>query len=116
MISVGDKFKAVRKALQMTQAEMGRVLSIQTSYVSLIETGKREPSDRTVKDLREKLRIRDEWWHTGEGSVQDSSPKNHSRPQRFYVEMVNAMDKESQNFVLKLLMKELKKRGSPHDK
>lgn len=48
---VGDRFRAVREQLGITQKKLGERLLISRNYVAKIESGAQEPSARIVRDL-----------------------------------------------------------------
>lgn len=57
----------VRKDNGKNQDEFASDLNLTKNFISLIETGKREPSDRTVKDICKKYNVNEIWLRTGEG-------------------------------------------------
>ena len=50
-------FRIIRAAFGLRQLELARRLSIGPSQLSLIESGKRQPSLKTIEDLARALRI-----------------------------------------------------------
>lgn len=59
----------VRKKKQYTQDEFADRLSLTKNFISLIETGKRDPSDRTINDICEKFDVNETWLRTGKGEM-----------------------------------------------
>ena len=48
-MGLGDRIKAYRKAAKLTQTELGAAAGIRKSAVSMIESGKSEPSLKVLK-------------------------------------------------------------------
>lgn len=56
-----------RKERKVKQDTLAAECGLTKNFISLIETGKREPSDRTVKDICRVLNLNEDWLRTGEG-------------------------------------------------
>jgi transcriptional regulator with XRE-family HTH domain len=50
-------FRVVRAAFGLSQAEIAKLLGIGSSQISLIESGKRQPSHKVIRSLTEALHI-----------------------------------------------------------
>ena len=46
-----ERLKKIRSALNLTQSEFAEQLRLQRNTISLLETGKRNPSERTIDDI-----------------------------------------------------------------
>ncbi|MFL6137156.1 MAG: tetratricopeptide repeat protein [Frankiaceae bacterium] len=64
---VGQRIKSLRRRLGLTQAELVAGLPLTGSYVSLIEAGRREPRQRALEMLAERLGCTVEFLLTGRG-------------------------------------------------
>lgn len=64
-----ERFSKVRKDAGLTQDEFASRIGLTKNFVSLIETGKREPSDRTIKDVCREFGINEEWLKNGDGEM-----------------------------------------------
>lgn len=68
-----DRFKVLRKSLNMSQSEYGKILGLTVSGVSDIERGKRNVTEKHIKFLcMEALNgkyLNEEWLRTGEGEM-----------------------------------------------
>lgn len=64
-----DRMKIIRQAVGLTQAEFADKINISRNYIALIETGRREPSDRTIYDICRVFRVSEEWLRTGSGEM-----------------------------------------------
>lgn len=65
------RFKQVRESKGLSQQEFAKRLGLQRNSISLIETGNRNPSDRTINDVCKIFRINECWLRTGEGKMPD---------------------------------------------
>lgn len=66
---MNDRIKQVRLEFALTQAEFAEKLNLSRNYISLVEIGQREPSDRTISDICRIFSISPEWLRTGEGDM-----------------------------------------------
>ena len=56
-MNYGKAFRIVRAAFGLSQAQLADLLGIRQSHVSLIESGRRQPSQAVVDALADALRI-----------------------------------------------------------
>lgn len=56
-MGLGDRIKAYRKAAKLTQTELGAAAGIRKSAVSMIESGKSEPSLKVLQAFAGKLGV-----------------------------------------------------------
>jgi Predicted transcriptional regulators len=75
-MTVNDRVREVRKALGYTQTEFGEKTSIGQGYLTNIETGRREVSDKIVKLICATFNVDYLWLTTGIGTMfhQSSNP------------------------------------------
>ena len=66
-----ERIKAVRKYFHLTMKEFGAKIGIKNSSVSLLESGKNSPSDRTVLAICREFKVSEGWLRTGEGDMFD---------------------------------------------
>lgn len=64
---MNTRIAMVRKESGKNQTEFAEILGLTKNYISLVETGKREPSDRTIKDICKSFNINEEWLRYGTG-------------------------------------------------
>lgn len=60
-----DRIVELRKIRGWTQDEFAEKLGISKNYVSLIENGKKVPSDRLISDICGEFMVNEEWLKTG---------------------------------------------------
>lgn len=59
----------VRKKANINQQEFADRIGLTKNYVSLLETGGRTPSDRTISDICREFGVNESWLRTGEGEM-----------------------------------------------
>lgn len=64
-----DRFKELRKELNVTQQEFADKLKISRNFVAQIEIGSKVPSDRTIDDVCREFNVNEEWLRTGNGDM-----------------------------------------------
>ena len=65
---IGERIKELRKEkLNMTLEQFGERIGLKRSGLSLIESGRNNPTDQTIKSICREFSVRDKWLRTGEG-------------------------------------------------
>lgn len=64
-----DRIKAIRKEACMTMTEFGKRIGVTMNYVYMMESGKREPSVATAREICRQFAIDAHWLQTGEGPM-----------------------------------------------
>ena len=59
----------VRKQADINQQEFADRIGLTKNYISLLETGVRTPSDRTISDICREFGVNESWLRTGEGEM-----------------------------------------------
>lgn len=62
-----DRIKYVRTHANMSQGEFAATLDLSQNYMTMLENGKRNPSERTLNDICEKFNVNPVWLRNGEG-------------------------------------------------
>lgn len=65
-IMINERIRAVRKDVGLTQEQFAKQIGITGSALSLIESGKTNPSNQTVFLICKEFGVREEWLRTGE--------------------------------------------------
>lgn len=63
--NTNTRIKEVRKEAKLTQTAFAERINLTQNYVALIESGQREPSARTVKDICREFNIKEAWLRFG---------------------------------------------------
>lgn len=66
---MGERLRMVREALGYTQTEFAERLKLTRNFISLVETGQRILSDRSINDVCREFNVREQWLRTGEGDM-----------------------------------------------
>lgn len=66
---IGDRIKQLRKALGLTQEELGRIAGISKAAVSAWERERSKPDTDSLLALERKKRVNIEWVRTGKGEM-----------------------------------------------
>ncbi len=66
---MNSRIALIRKKENCNQDAFAESLGLTKNFISLIETGKREPSDRTIKDICRIYNINEDWLRTGQGEM-----------------------------------------------
>lgn len=64
-----DRIKQLRKELRLSQDEFGYRLGIGKSSVSLLESGRNNPSEQTIRAICQEFSVRRAWLVDGEGPM-----------------------------------------------
>lgn len=60
-----NRIAIVRKNAKLNQSEFAECLNLTKNYISLVETGNRSPSDRTISDICRIFDIQEDWLRYG---------------------------------------------------
>ncbi len=70
------RIKDLRETLKLSQSGFANMLNLKRNSISLIEVGKRNPSDRTILDICQKFNVSENWLRTGTGEMFLKTPTN----------------------------------------
>lgn len=68
---MNNRIKLIRKRADLSQDEFGKKIGITKSSVSLLESGKNNPSDQTIKLLCSEFGVNEDWLRTGAGGEEN---------------------------------------------
>lgn len=93
-MSINDNIKTLREDyLDISQSDFADKIGIRRNSVSLIETGKRNPSERTISDICEVFNVNIEWLRTGFGDVfRKNTSSNHFA---YFISQIGMSDDEN---------------------
>ena len=66
---MNNRIREVRKAAKVSQEEFGKSLGLSRQFITLVETGERVPSDRTIRDICREYNVNETWLRTGAGEM-----------------------------------------------
>lgn len=67
--SKGEKVKAIRKALGLTQVEFAKKLGTNQNIIPALEKGKRNLGQRVINDILATFAVNKDWWENGTGEI-----------------------------------------------
>lgn len=73
-MSINQRVKQVRQALNLSQAKFAKALSMSNGYIAGIELEHNKVNDRIVKLICFTFNVREDWLKTGEGSMFAQQP------------------------------------------
>lgn len=85
----------VRKQFNLTQGEFAAKLGLTRNFISLIENGNRDPSDRTISDICREFNVSEQWLRTGEGEMHIELPERERLAAFFGDVLASAPDERS---------------------
>ena len=68
-VKLKERIIKIRKEHKLRQEDFAKKLNITRNAISLIETGHRNPSDRTINDICTVFNVNEKWLRTGEGEM-----------------------------------------------
>ncbi len=71
---VNERFRQIRKKLEMTQEQLAQRLGVGKAALSMIETGKAGLSSRNLNILVQEFNVNAEWVETGKGNMFSAEP------------------------------------------
>ena len=74
MMSVIERLKAVRQALNVSQKVFAKSIFISTSYYACMETGHRKIKTSILDSISKIYNVNQEWLLTGKGGMFDTEP------------------------------------------
>ncbi len=72
---MNERIKRLRKILCMTQEEFSDNIGLSRNFIAQVESGKKNPSDRTILDICRKFDVREEWLKTGSGKMWNNNDR-----------------------------------------
>lgn len=68
---MNSRIVQLRKNREWTQDKFAEEMGISKNYVSLIENGKKIPSDRLISDICREFSVNKDWLRSGKGEMYD---------------------------------------------
>ena len=105
-MSINENIKKLREDyLDMSRETFAQEINLKRTAIYLIETGQRNPSDRTINDICEKFNINKEWLLTGEGEMYKPEPQIDELEYLMGKFSINANEDETRTKIIKALLK-----------
>lgn len=101
---MNSRIVQLRKSREWTQDKFAEEMGISKNYVSLIENGKKIPSDRLITDICQEFNVNEEWLRTGKGEPTIKRTKNQEI-QAFANDVMNLPDESLKKRLIEGLAK-----------
>lgn len=75
-MNLNSRIKWIREQKGLSQAEFADALNLKRNSITLIEGGKRNPSDRTILDICKAFNVSESWLRTGNGEPFIETPSS----------------------------------------
>lgn len=86
-----SRMKEVLKRSKLTQTEFASRISLTQQYLSMMCSGKKVPSDRTIADICREFGVNEIWLRTGEGDPFQEETRNE-QIMRFAAQTIKGSD------------------------
>ena len=73
---MNTRIRLVRESLGMTQEDFSSRIKLSRNFIAQVESGKKIPSERTIRDICREYEINEKWLRTGEGDIHPKRTKN----------------------------------------
>lgn len=64
-----DRIKELRKELHLSQEDFAARVGLSRNFISAVEAGQRNISERTIRDISREFKVDDAWLRTGIGEM-----------------------------------------------
>ena len=71
-----DRLRSLIDTLGITKTKFAEDLHVSSAFVSMLCSGKSQPSDRTIADICRKYNVSETWLRTGEGEMKQKLTRN----------------------------------------
>jgi transcriptional regulator with XRE-family HTH domain len=75
-VTVNERVRQVRNALNLTQKDFGDKITLAQTYLSQIEKGNRNVTEKIFKIICHEFNVNEEWLRTGDGEMFNSYSDN----------------------------------------
>jgi transcriptional regulator with XRE-family HTH domain len=98
LVTINYRVKQVREALQLSQVQFSRVISLSSGYLAGVEVEKRKVNARLIKLISSSFNVNAEWLKTGEGEMFSQNPQEEFTK---LVSLYKELTPHFQHFILK---------------
>lgn len=68
-MTIHERIRELRNTLNLSQPEFGKSIGLSQSSLTMIETGNRKVTDRTISYISMAYNVSENWLRTGEGNM-----------------------------------------------
>lgn len=99
--SINERIKELRKTLRKTQSEFSAEIGLSRNFIVQVETGTKNPSNRTILDICRKFNVNENWLRNGSGNM--FLPKDNSNSDMCidstFLKLLSMLDDEQLNYI-----------------
>lgn len=96
-----ERIAEIIKVRKITKTEFAKTLNVSQAFVSQLCSGASNPSERTILDICQKFRIREEWLREGKGNMEvDDSQRE--KLENFFSDVLTTAPDERSAFIAAL--------------
>jgi transcriptional regulator with XRE-family HTH domain len=99
-MTVNERIRQVRQALNMSQTEFSRAICVSNGYTAEIENGHRTANDRILRLIRLTFGVNEKWLKTGKGEMFQSAPVE--KRERI-ISLFNELNPQFQDYALTVI-------------
>ena len=99
-----DRLILIREEAKLSQAKFAEKINVSRNFISLVENGNRDLSDRTIKDICSTFDINEEWLRNGSGEMRVAKTRNQELAE-FLNEVMNDVDSSYRKRFIQALSK-----------
>lgn len=96
-MSINDRVKELRKTLKLTQKEFGDRICVAQTYLSQIENGDRDVTDKIAQLISLQFGVNENWLRTGDGKMFLENEKK----QREFFDVFDGLSPALQDYLIK---------------
>lgn len=99
--SINERIKELRKTLRKTQSEFSAEIGLSRNFIVQVETGTKNPSNRTILDICRKFNVNENWLRNGSGNMflpKDNSNSDMCIDSTFF-KLLSMLDVEQLNYI-----------------
>lgn len=99
--SINERIKELRKTLRKTQSEFSAEIGLSRNFIVQVETGTKNPSNRTILDICRKFNVNENWLRNGSGNMflpEDNSNSDICIDSTF-LKLLSMLDVEQLNYI-----------------
>lgn len=72
-LTINERVRKIRKSLDMNQTDFGKKIAVKQGYLTNIENGLRDVSEKIIKLICSEYHVREEWIRNGTGTMFEES-------------------------------------------
>jgi transcriptional regulator with XRE-family HTH domain len=96
--SIGDRLRAVRKAVNLSQREFCKRVFTSQSFYGQIESGAKNGNERIYELICNKYKVNKDWLMTGKGEMFSETPPDVELEQ--LIEIIKELDPLFRNYII----------------